>query len=99
MAGKRMSRSWMLGGAFLMAASCATAPKPATTAPRDKSSAPEKVASQRAGAAHELQLEQDDARWGIEAARERKRQQDEAKARQQRAATGKSVDVLPPPAR
>ncbi|HMF42835.1 MAG TPA: hypothetical protein VKQ32_19320 [Polyangia bacterium] len=96
MAPNRMSRLWVLVGAFLMTASCASAPKPAATTPRDKNSAPEKVAAQRAGAAHELQLEQDDERWGIEAARERKRLQDEAKARQQPAQTGKNVDVLPP---
>jgi hypothetical protein len=80
--------------------SCATTPKRSeSAAPRDKDSAPEKIASQRAAGAHELQLEQDDERWGIEAARERKRQKDAAKARQQADAAGKRVDVTPAPAR
>jgi len=53
-----------------------------------------------AAAPHSVQLEQDDERWGIEAARERKAQQDAAKARkQQDAAVGKSVDVTTPPAK
>jgi hypothetical protein len=94
------SRLRLFAAACLMAMSCATAPKrQEAAAPRMKDSAPEKIAAQRAGGAHELQLEQDDERWGIEAAKERKRQQDEAKARQQPAATGKSVDVMPTPAR
>ena len=97
MAARRMSRLTVLAGAFLLAAACATTSKPTATAPRDKNSAPEKVAAQRAGGTHELQqLEADDQRWGVEAARERKRQQDEAKARQQPATTGKGVDVVPP---
>ena len=100
----RMSRVGVLIGALLMGAlslfaSCATTPRRSeTAAPRMKDSAPEKVAAQRAAAPHSVQLEQDDERWGIEAARERKRQQDEAKARQRPAPTDKSVDVTPPPA-
>jgi hypothetical protein len=65
-----------------------------------KDSAPEKVAAQRAAAPHSIQtLEQDDERWGIEAARERKRLQDEEKARRQRDGVGKAVDVTLPPAK
>jgi len=80
-----------------MTLSCATAPKRAESSPpRMKDSAPEKVAAQRAGAAHELQLEQDDERWGIEAARERKRQQEEAKPPQKPGEGKKGVDVTPP---
>jgi hypothetical protein len=94
----RVSHLSVFAAACLMALSCATAPKrQEAAAPRMKDSAPEKIAAQRAGAAHELQLEQDDERWGIEAAKERKRQQDEAKARQQPAGAGKSVDVTPTP--
>ncbi len=100
MRSSRCSWLWGLVGACAMVASCATTPKATeSSARRQKDSAPEKIAAQRAGAAHELQLEQDDERWGIEAARERKRQQDEAKARQQPAAGDKSVDVKPPAAR
>ena len=48
-----------------------------------KDSAPEKIASQRAAGPHSVQLEQDDERWGFEAARERRRQDDARKARKQ----------------
>ena len=88
-----------LTGALLLFAACATAPKPAAP-PRAKDSASEKLAAQRAGGPHELSLEADVERWGIEAARERKAQQDAARARkQQDAAVGKSVDVTTPPAK
>ena len=87
-------------GALLLFAACGTTPKPAATSPRAPDSAPEKVAAQRAAAPHSVQLEPDDERWGIEAARERKRQQDAAKARkQQDAASGKAVDVTTPAAK
>jgi hypothetical protein len=76
-----------------MAAACATTPKPAGTAARAKDSAPEKIAAQRAAAPHGLQLESDDERWGIEAARARKRQKDEATARDQAAAADARVNV------
>jgi hypothetical protein len=49
-----------------------SAPPPTETPARVKDSAPEKIAAQRA-AIPGLNLEQDDQRWGIEAARERKR--------------------------
>jgi len=99
MAPNWFSRLRVLVGASLIAASCATAPKPAATAPRDRNSPSEKLAAQRAGAPPELTLEQDDQRWGVDAARERKRQQDEAKARRKPASTDKSVNVVPAPAR
>jgi hypothetical protein len=75
----------------LFAAACATAPKPVASAPRAKDSAPEKIAAQRAAAPHSVQLEAEDERWGFEAARERRRQQDAAKV-------NKAVDVTTPPA-
>jgi chaperone required for assembly of F1-ATPase len=86
-------------GVVLLLASCATAPKAPGSSPRIADSAPEKVAAQRAAAPSSLELEPSDERWGIEAARERKRQQDAARARQQPPTGGKSVDVLPPPTR
>jgi hypothetical protein len=49
-----------------------SAPPPAETPARVKDSAPEKIAAQRA-AIPGLNLEQEDQRWGVEAARERKR--------------------------
>jgi hypothetical protein len=92
----RVSGLRLFAAACLMALSCATAPKrQEAAAPRMTDSAPETIAAQRAGGPHELQLEQDDERWGIEAAKERKRQQDEARARQRPAGAGKSVDVTP----
>lgn len=96
----RISRLGVLVGALVMAMSCATAPKRSeSAAPREKDSASEKVAAQRAAAAHELPLEQDDERWGIEAARARKRQRDEAKARQQAKSSDQRVDVTTPAGR
>jgi len=59
--------------AALLTAACASAPRSresTAASARIPDSAPEKVAAQRAASG--LQLEQDDARWGIEAARERK---------------------------
>jgi len=58
--------------AGLLAMACASGPKPRPEASaRMKATAPEKIAAQRA-AAPGLQLEQDDERWGFEAARERR---------------------------
>ena len=52
-------------------ASCASGPRPRPeSAQRVPDSAPEKVAAQRAATG--LRLEEDDERWGIVAARERK---------------------------
>ncbi len=87
-------------GALLLFAACGTTPRPTASSPRARDSAPEKVAAQRAAAPHSVQLEPDDERWGIEAARERKRQQDAAKTRRaQDAASGKAVGVTTPPAK
>lgn len=98
---RRPTRSSLLAalsGALLLLGSCATAPKRTENPPRMSDAAPEKVASQRAAAPHGLQLEQDDERWGIEAAKERRRQQDAAKARKQSTEQGaKNVDVTAPP--
>lgn len=90
---------WFLlraASAALLLASCATAPKTAQTSPRLADSPPEKRAAQRAAAPQSLELEQNDERWQIEAARERKRQQDAAKARNQTPGSDKSVDVTTP---
>jgi hypothetical protein len=67
-------------GIGLFCAACAATPRPEARSPaRVSDSAPEKVAAQRA-AARNLQLEQDDERWGFEAARERRRQQEKPPA-------------------
>jgi hypothetical protein len=59
--------------ALLVGAGCARTPPRATETPaRVKDSAPEKIAAQRA-AIPGLNLEQEDQRWGSEAARERRR--------------------------
>ena len=95
----RFPRLRVLAGALLLVASCATAPRSSASPPRMKDSAPEKVAAQRTAAPHGLQLEHEEERWGFEAARERKREQDAAKARRLPALGDKSVDVTAPPAR
>jgi hypothetical protein len=95
------SRWAAFGGAvLLLLGSCATAPKRAETAPpRVKDTPSEKIAAQRAAAPKSLELEQSDERWQIDAARERKREQD-ARAAQQRSDGTKGVDVTTPaPAR
>jgi hypothetical protein len=97
-----IANRWFLSralGAALLLASCATAPKPAETSPRIADSGPEKRAAMRAAAPQSLLLEQNDERWQIDAARERKRQQDAAKARDQATEGGKSVNVTTPPPR
>jgi len=86
----RFPRLRVLAGALLVAMSCASAPKTFPSPPRMKDSAPEKVAAQRAAAPNSLQPDVSEDRWAIEAARERKRQQDVAAAR---AKADKAVDV------
>jgi hypothetical protein len=86
-------------GVVLLLASCATAPKPPASSPRIADAAPEKAAAQRAAGPHGLELEQNDGRWGFDAARDRKRQQDAAKAKQAAAEANKSLDVMAPSAR
>jgi len=97
------SRRWRAGAlALVLVGACAGGPKPAPSPPRAKDSAAEKAAAQRAhGTPHDVQLEPDDERWGIDAARERRQQQDAAKAQKPPTQTksDKSVDVTPPPAR
>jgi hypothetical protein len=59
-----------------LGAACRTAPRPETrSAARIPDSAPERAAAQRA-ASPGLGLEADEQRWGVEAARERRRQRD-----------------------
>ena len=96
MTANRLPRWSVLLGGCLFAAACATAPKTAASPPRVKDSAPEKIAAQRAAAPHGVQLESDDERWGFEAARERRRQKDAAKAAKADAMRDKSVDVATP---
>ncbi|HVV48232.1 MAG TPA: hypothetical protein VHO06_01115 [Polyangia bacterium] len=61
---------------------CATAPRARPeSAPRVPDSAPDKVAAQRAAAG--LHLEEEDDRWGFEAARELKQRKEQKTAAQQ----------------
>jgi len=88
-------------GIGLVALACAGSPKrPEASSPRIKDSAPEKIASQRAAGPHGLRLEQDDERWGFDAARERRRQ-DKARRTQTQQLNGsdKAIDVTLPPTR
>jgi hypothetical protein len=66
---------------------CATShPPESKSPPRLKDSVPEKVAAQRAASGN-LQLEPEDERWGVEAAKERKSE----------AAKKPATDVIPMP--
>lgn len=63
----------------ILALGCAAGPRPQSeTAARVKDSAPDKIAAQRA-AVRGLDLAEEDQRWGLEAARERRRKQDQKK--------------------
>jgi hypothetical protein len=93
--------------AGLLLGACAGPRRPTETAAtaRLKDSAPEKVAAQRA-AAPGLKLEDDDQRWGIAAAKERKQRRDDERARNAATKTfipgTAGVEVAPaplPPAR
>jgi hypothetical protein len=87
-------------GLFALSLSCAGVPtRSEASSPRIKDSAPEKIASQRAAAPHSLKLEQDEERWGFEAARERRREDKARKAQKQSAPGDKAVDVTAPPVR
>ena len=87
-------------GIGLVALSCAGSPKrPEASSPRFKDSAPEKIASQRAAGPNSLQLEREDERWGFEAARERRREEQARKARKDPAVGDRAVDVTTPGAR
>ena len=84
-------------GIGLVALSCAGSPKrPEASSPRVKDSASEKVAAQRAAAPRSLQLEADDERWGFDAARERRREEQARKAQKQAATGDKAIDVTTP---
>jgi hypothetical protein len=64
-----MGRVVCLLSVCLLCLACATVSRPrAETPPRVKDSLPDKVAAQRAASGN-LRLEEDDERWGIEAAR------------------------------
>jgi hypothetical protein len=83
--------------AGLSLASCASSRPPAETAAtaRLRDSAPEKAAAHRA-AAPGLALEEEEHRWGLTAARERKRARDEQRASAAQAGSGTTtVDVAP----
>src|SRR5262245_35247590 len=96
----RFSRLRVLAGALLMVVSCAGTPKPSPSPPRAKDTPPEKVAAQRAAAPHSINtLEQDEERWEFDAARERRQQEETAKARKTPAASDKAVQVTPAPSR
>jgi hypothetical protein len=84
-------------GIGLIALSCAGSPKrPVAASDRMKDAAPEKIAAQRAATPHGAQLEQDDQRWGFEAARERRRADDARKAQKRPPASDQAVDVTTP---
>jgi hypothetical protein len=98
--GMTLSSCLRVLGIGLVALSCTGAPKrPEASSPRVRDSAPEKLASQRAAAPHSLTLEQDDERWGFEAARERRREEKARQAQRQPAAGDKALDVTTPTAR
>lgn len=87
-------------GIGLVALSCAGSPKrPEASSPRVKDSASEKVAAQRNAAPRSLQIEGDDERWGFDAARERRREDQSRKAQKKAATVDKTIDVTTPGAR
>jgi hypothetical protein len=97
--GKAFLRRWtlplMLGISFPGACATGARPQPQTAA-RLQDAAPEKIAAQRSAA--NLGLQADDDRWGVEAARERRRQSDERKAAaKQRPATPLPAVAAPGP--
>jgi hypothetical protein len=85
-AGRR--RAFVLIAGLLLAACGPRRPPETAASARMKDSAPEKVAAQRA-ATPGLKLEEDDQRWGINAAKERKQ------ARDDRARRAASTTILP----
>jgi hypothetical protein len=86
----------------LLALGCAAGQRPQSeSAARVKDSAPDKIAAQRA-AVHGLDLEEENQRWGLEAARERRQKQDQKKlpvTENATVGTNPPVDVrqAPPP--
>ena len=88
-----MNRAALVLAVALALGGCAGSAKPRPeTAGRMKDAAPERAASQRA-AARGLELEREDERWGIEAAREHRRAEDQKKAKRAADAADKRVDV------
>jgi len=84
-------------GVGLVTLSCAGSPKrPEASTPRGRDSASDKVAAQRAAALPSLQLERDDERWGFDAARERRREEQARKARKDPAVGDRAVNVTTP---
>ena len=81
----------------LLVLACA-AQKPAPAAPRFSDSVPEQSAALRA-ADPRLKSEDEEQRWGIEGARQRKREREQAAAaaRTDDATTRKAVIPMPPP--
>jgi chaperone required for assembly of F1-ATPase len=78
---------WVAAGAAILGAACATgggaSGRPARSEaapPRVSDSRPEKLAAQRAAAPASLELESNDERWGIEAARDRRELEQQKKA-------------------
>jgi hypothetical protein len=73
-----MNRRAALLGTGLLCAACGAGPRSETESPsRINDSPPEKIAAQRA-ASRDLQLEREDQRWGIDAARERRKDKKQA---------------------
>jgi hypothetical protein len=83
---------------IVVLASCAGTPKKREGAPppRIKDSAPDRAASQRA-ATPGLRLESEEERWGIEAAQERKRQEQQNKPTTTNPDGGAGKQVTPMP--
>jgi hypothetical protein len=84
----------------VLSVACAGSQKRQESAPppRVKDSAPERAAATRAAGPASLRLESEDERWGIEAAQERKRQEEAKKAAANPdGGASKQVTPLPPP--
>jgi hypothetical protein len=92
-----------------LASSCATTPKtaptgktlsPAAGVTRIPDSAPERAADLRAAAPTQLRLEEEEHRWGVEAAKEiqRAEEQRETTPVKPPPAPASSIGVTPPPA-
>jgi hypothetical protein len=94
-----MTRHIRLVGIMLLFFGCASGPRaPSSAVPRIQDSAPEKIAAQRS-AVPGLQLDEHDQRWGIEAARARRRAADQKKLRNETAPPAAGpVDLTSPSA-
>jgi hypothetical protein len=93
MTSAQWTRTALLGTGLLLSA-CAGSRRPPenASAARIKDSAPEKLAAQRAATPG---LEDEDARWGIGAAQERKRQRDEKNEQRRKAAGTTDIRATP----